>query len=210
VTRHQGRPRRAAPLPPDERRRAIVDAVVPLLAEHGRGVTTKQIAACAGIAEGTIFRVFESKDQLVDEALVSAFAPGPFLEQLSRVDRDRPLRDRLVDVVTLLQNRFLGIFALMRAVGLVAPPEHLERNKRADSWRTAVRDELVDLVAPDAHLLRVPPEEMLHVLRLLTFAGSHAEIADDDLMTPEEIVDVVLNGMLAPTQEGRTRCRPEA
>ena len=62
---------------------------------------------------------------------------------------------------------------------------------------------LVDLVAPDAHLLRQHPEEMLHVLRLLTFAGSHAEIADDDLMTPEEIVDVVLNGMLAAPQEGK-------
>ena len=51
---------RAAPLSPDERRRAIVDAVLPLLIEHGRAVTTRQMAEAAGIAEGTIFRVFDS------------------------------------------------------------------------------------------------------------------------------------------------------
>jgi AcrR family transcriptional regulator len=43
---------------PDDRRRAIVAAVVPLLLEHGDDVSTRQIADAAGIAEGTIFRVF--------------------------------------------------------------------------------------------------------------------------------------------------------
>jgi hypothetical protein len=35
---------RAAPMAPDERRRAIVDVVLPLLLEHGSDVTTRQIA----------------------------------------------------------------------------------------------------------------------------------------------------------------------
>jgi AcrR family transcriptional regulator len=184
-------------MPPDERRRAIVAAVVPLLVEHGRALTTRQIAEGAGIAEGTIFRVFESKDELIEAALVSAFEPGPFLESLSAIDRDQPLRERLVALVTLLQARIVDIFALMHAVGMVAPPEHLDRDDRADSWRTYVRDVLLSFIEPDARLLRVPPDRMLHVLRLLTFSGSHAEIADNDLMTPDEIVDVVLDGMLA-------------
>ena len=53
--RRAARTGRAAPMAPDERRRAIVDVVVPLLLQHGDGVTTKQIAEAAGIAEGTIF-----------------------------------------------------------------------------------------------------------------------------------------------------------
>ena len=66
---------RAPRLSPDERRAALVDATVPLLLEHGRAVTTRQIAEAAGIAEGTIFRVFATKEELVDAALDAAFDP---------------------------------------------------------------------------------------------------------------------------------------
>jgi AcrR family transcriptional regulator len=183
-------------MPPDERRRAIVDAVVPLLVAHGRGLTTRQIAEGAGIAEGTIFRVFESKDELIDAALASAFDPDPFMAELERIDRDLPLRERLVTLVTILQRRFIGIFALMHSVGLVAPPEHLDQSREAESWRARLRDLMVGLIGPDADQLRVPPTRVMHVLRLLTFSGSHAEISDQHLMTPEEIVDVVLHGTL--------------
>ena len=56
---------RAAALPPEERRAAIIDAARPLLIEHGENVTTRQLADAAGIAEGTIFRVFADKDELL-------------------------------------------------------------------------------------------------------------------------------------------------
>lgn len=179
---------------PDQRRQAIVDAVIPLLIEHGRAVTTRQIAEAAGIAEGTIFRVFDSKDDLVDAALAEAFRPGQILEGIEAIDPDQPLRGRLLDLVTLLQARFLEIFGIMRAVGLVAPPEGLDDTADRDSWRARADKSILALVEPDRDRLRVPPEELVRLVRLLTFAGSHREIADDHLLTPEEIVDVVLYG----------------
>ena len=42
----------------------------------------------------------------------------------------------------------------------------------------------------------MPPEEFVHVLRLLTFSASHREIADGRLLTPDEIVGIVLDGVL--------------
>ena len=46
----------------EDRRAAIVEAALPLLIEHGANVTTSQIAAAAGIAEGTVFRAFGDKN----------------------------------------------------------------------------------------------------------------------------------------------------
>jgi AcrR family transcriptional regulator len=186
---------------PEVRRQAIVDAVLPLLLEHGRAVTTKQIAERAEIAEGTIFRVFATKDELVDAALAQAFAPGRLLAAIEEIDCDQPLEDRLLEYVTILQGRFREIFALLRAVGLSAPPPHLDASDDRDSWRARGNQLTERLLEPDADRLRVPPAQMVRFLRLITFAGSHEDITDHRLMSPEEIVDLVLHGTLRPEPE---------
>ena len=90
--------RRARPLAPQERRQAIVEATVPLLLEHGRETTTRQVAEAAGIAEGTIFRVFESKHELFQCTLEHAFDFQPFLDDLARIEPTGSLRERLLGV----------------------------------------------------------------------------------------------------------------
>jgi AcrR family transcriptional regulator len=185
---------RASALPPDQRRDALVAVTLPLLLEHGRAVTTRQIAEAAGVAEGTIFRVFSSKDELVEAAIGSVFAASRFEHDLDHVDVAAPLRERLVEMVTVLQGRLQEIFGLMRAVGMVAPPEHdsdVHRRRRDD-----IDGRLMQLILPDADRFAVPPAEVLHVLRLLTFSASHHEIADGRLLTPTQIVGIVLDGVL--------------
>jgi AcrR family transcriptional regulator len=77
----------------EERRAAILDAVLPLLRERGLGVPTRELARAAGIAEGTIFRVFLDKKALMLAALARALdfsgveeellaVPGPDLDSL--------------------------------------------------------------------------------------------------------------------------------
>ena len=68
-------------------RGAILRATRPLLLEHGRRTTTRLIAEAAGIAEGTIFRVFPTKEELFEAVLDAEFDPEPFL---GRHPRHRP------------------------------------------------------------------------------------------------------------------------
>src|ERR671931_1196638 len=79
-------PGRARPLPPEERRAALIAATLQLVATHGTKVTSRQIAEAAGVAEGTIFRVFPDKEALIRAAVAAALDPGPVLAEIGRVD----------------------------------------------------------------------------------------------------------------------------
>lgn len=184
---------RAARMSPEDRRSAILDATLPLLREHGRMTTTKQIAEAAGIAEGTIFRAFGTKDELFLCALERAFDPAPLIEALEAIDPDAPLRDRLLAIVETFQTRFRAVFQLMSVMGLTQPPLS---SKQGKEWRAQVNELTTALVARDAGLFRVEPAEVVRIGRLLTFSGSHPHISEGQLLTPDQIVDVVLHGTL--------------
>ena len=80
--------KRATALPPEERRSMIVAATLPLLLEHGDRVTTRQIAEAARIAEGTIFRAFADKDEIIVAVVEAALVAQPG----ERLEPDRDVR----------------------------------------------------------------------------------------------------------------------
>jgi AcrR family transcriptional regulator len=185
--------RRAGRLPPDQRRAAIVDATLPLVLRDGAAVSTRQIAEAAGIAEGTIFRVFPDKDALMAAVVTKALDPTPTLRELAGLDRSQPLRERLQAAVRVLQNRLTGIFVVLDAAGLHEPPER--RRRTPSTMNDAFRAAVVDLVGSDDDQLRVPAAELAHVLRLLVFSGTHPRITDGRPLSAEQIVSIVLDGL---------------
>ncbi|HEV7709334.1 MAG TPA: TetR/AcrR family transcriptional regulator [Asanoa sp.] len=188
---------RARPLPPEERRAALVEATLPLVVQHGAKVTTKQIAEAAGVAEGTIFRVFPDKETLVREAIATVLDPLPTVAALNGIDLDLPIRERMFQAVEILRKRLETAFAVMSALRMDGPQHHKPEERPSHQ---PMLDAMERLVEPDQDKFRLPAPEVARMLRLLTFAGTHRIITDNHPLTTEEVVSVLLDGVL---------CRPE-
>jgi len=197
-------PRRAAALPAEERRQALIAATLPLVLEHGTDVSTRLIAEAAGVAEGTIFRVFPSKDDLIEAVIASAFDPSSLVDGISGIDPSLPLADRLVVAVGLMQahgRRLAGLVHAFAARGTLhdrdGRPLH-DRHARVSKIRAAearVIDALAMLIEPDRDQLRCSGQEGARRLRLVTLALSTPRLVDTDPLPPEEIVALLLDGI---------------
>ena len=177
-------PRRAAAMPADERRSAIVAAALPLLLEHGERVTTKQIADATGIAEGTIFRVFPDKDAVIAAVVETALDTEPMERQLEQIDRDLPFEKALVAAVQVLQRRVTDVWRLFSAIG----PRFHEPRPVVESAA------LVGLCEAHRAALRVKPRAAARLLRTLTLSSTHPMMVGEPL-SPTEIVNLFLHGV---------------
>ncbi|WP_245885870.1 TetR/AcrR family transcriptional regulator [Xylanimonas oleitrophica] len=208
--------RRAAPLAPDDRRAAVIDAVMPLVAERGPDVTTKELAAAAGVAEGTLFRVFPDKHSLVGEAAIEglrrASRPAETRAELAAVDRSAPLEQRLEQVIELGRARmgdvvrWMGVLRQLHARTAAAevPHERMEELRaelfgQRELQRQATLKGLHAVLRPDEARLRVPLDVAVALLES-AIAGTHARV--DHLLPalPAAVVaDALVHGLLSPS-----------
>lgn len=188
---------------PDERRAALISATIPLLHEHGLEVSTRQIAHAAGVAEGTIFGVFQDKSSLVVMALIKGLDPQPTLDALDAIDRGLDLRRRLILAADRINVRFQESARLMSAARMLvfADKHHGDAWKQMADTREKLLASLTAVVEPDGHLLRRPPEDVARLLLLMcgaTFYGPYGDPARSD---GTEMVSLLLDGLLVRPNE---------
>ncbi len=164
----------------------IITAALPLLIEHGDRVTSRQIAEAAGIAEGTIFRAFGDKDELIAAAIEVALDQSRLEAALDAIPRSLPFETTLQRAVTILQRRVVGVWRLMANVG----PQFSDMRRRPmpDS------DALVRLFEHHRGAIDVTPTAAARLLRALTLSTTHPMLAYEP-MSADDLVQLFLHGV---------------
>ncbi len=171
-------------MPAHERRQAIVDAVIPLVLQHGEMPTSREIAQAAGVSEGTIFNVFTDKSDLIDAVVETVTDPGRFEAAIEEIDHSRAFVDQLVEAVEKLQRRVVDIWRVVT----ILPDTPVVAKRWAPS------PALVSLMSHPAAGVKFPPESAAGMLRAVTLSLSHPMMSDEP-MAPAAIVDVFLHGV---------------
>jgi AcrR family transcriptional regulator len=213
---------RAAPLPPDERRAAILMAVRPVLLARGAAVTSRELAEAAGVAEGTLFRVFTDKVTLIREAVLAAIDPADAVPEVRAIDRSLPLRDKLLVLMRQAHShvgesmRWMG---LLHEVGRLEPtgPTGEQREAAIRQWgrrqqagTAAVTAVVAELLAPDADQLRLPVADVIDLFNTVLIGATMRTVdaarrgLDTGPPDHEQLIDLILHGVLAPTPTDRS------
>ena len=198
----------------EDRRQAIIDAVLPLLVEHGEAVSTRQIAEAAGIAEGTIFRVFPDKNALLMAAAAHTLNPPEAGQELADAVAGIEDLHELVRVVAermlVRSEQVMAVMIALRKVWHTAHEEPVGSRRRAPGAppaahagppafvleaHQALLERLTAVFEPHRDRLRVPPERAALLLRTLVLGTRHPGVRPEDRLSAADIADALLHGI---------------
>ena len=155
-------------------------------------VTSKELAEAAGVAEGTLFKAFGTKDELL-QALASKHAamPDAVGEWLQTIDStDITLPELVRGMIDHAMEQYRLSFRLFYALGpLMERPDDDSMERFANEL-----EPWVDALRPHASELRIQPAAAAGILRI------HAAAAADDgtswgvKLSAEKHTDIFLYG----------------
>lgn len=186
---------RARPLPPAERRASLIAATRQLILDHGPDVTTRQVAEAAKVAEGTLFRVFPTRrdliaatiaDHLSSERLADIFAATPTTTTV----------DETTEVCLSTAADYVTTF------GRFIPRPHRGgdqdeiRFRIMELWEARVYDIanwMRDRLAPHEVELNIPVKDFAHLVITLAMGYAHGR-SPDTTLTPAALARLALDG----------------
>jgi AcrR family transcriptional regulator len=212
---------------PDQRRAAILDAVGPLLRERGFDLNTRELADAAGVAEGTLFKVFPDKRSLMIAAVERVLDPTGVEADIAAVKGDDP--DTVMHgIVSLVMRRagevgeFLAAarsaamrhkLALMRAAHGRGPHPHRPGQasfegpyERLKSLEQAISGAVAARLEPFSAQLAFPPAQTARVI--VAVATTAAGPMGPGRLDRKAVIRTLSHGLIvSPLEEGSpTQC----
>lgn len=179
-----------------DRRQAIIEATLPLLLEAGPSLSTRAIATACGVAEGTIFRVFETKQDLIHATIHAAFEPAGALAELAALPAEQDLSSRTQSILAIIHaeiRRTRSLFATIFRDG--PPPQHPKPTHGGPGQAKQLLEAATkQALLPYQAELRLPVETAAHVLAELSFALGF-DALDRHLEDSARIADAILHGI---------------
>ena len=191
-----------------ERRDAVVQVALSIIAEHGTAVTTAQIAKAAGVGEATIFRAFPDKGALLQACVAAVSDPTAVLRDLNMIDVSLRLHDRLMAAADVLeayiQRMSMTLAALhaseapgRRAPRSPAPPgRHVYGLLEQEGSLAATRQAIAKLVEPECEFLRTSVDVLVNAYLRLLFGRTVDPAERGQGLARHELIDLLLNGAL--------------
>lgn len=184
---------------PEERRRQLIQAAIPLLAQNGGSMTTAQLAKAAGVAEGTIFRLFDDKQALMDAALRQALEPSRVVREVAAIEpMDDPVQ-RVSAVADRIRQHFLTALPLMHGALRQERSPHTAAavGNMFASLLDVVEQLFVDEIA--AGRLRGDAQQLSRMLVGMCQSVTWQDYFDSgpNRMETSDFIDVLLNGCRA-------------
>ncbi len=193
---------RARPLSRVDRRAAIIAAVTPLLIERGAATTSADMATAAAVAEGTIFKVFADKGEIIREALRVTLDPSQPVAALDEIDPGLPLEDQLRQAARIMSDRFNKVTALMEifhSLPRSSHGSHPEGRSFVQLSVAEVSNAILRLFERASESIAVPPQVAATALRGMLFANAHHLHGPEDVSV-DQLIRVILTG-IAVTEE---------
>ncbi len=194
---------RAQPLTPDERRRALIEATRPLLLEHGLNITTRQIAECADVAEGTIFRAFGTKQNLIEAVVEDCLAPEPVITAMDAIPADLNLEDAVTWMVRVLQARIQQVRSLMAAISQTQPHDKRMKPPHRD-FHLAVDEAMTRVLSRFDDQLTVGTTTACWAISAMAFAAVMPFNDHPDATEPRQLARLILHGIATESTEDTT------
>lgn len=186
---------RARPLPPAERRASLIAATRQLILDHGPEVTTRQVAEAAKVAEGTLFRVFPTRrdliaatiaDHLSSERLADIFAATPTTTTV----------DETTEVCLSTAADYVTTFGRFIPRPHQAGDQDEIRFRIMELWEARVCDIanwMRDRLAPHETQLTIPVKDFVHLVITLAMGYAHGR-SPDTTLNPAALARLALDG----------------